>query len=270
MLIAQSPQITFSAPHIITQTITGFCHARHDASRHVPLRPMSYEINRRWTATLSSSEVKIARANGIPLAYDPAQLGWVLCDAPDADDDPPRAPCFRQPGGDLTQLGGIRLRPWRTGDLQAFRRLLDDPLVWQFMYEPYPAPLTDEMARQLLQLSTVERHHKVRAAEYDGEVIGQTRLLFDGPDTGPAEAEISFWMGRPHWGRGLGTNMVRLASLRGFARHPSLSRLLAFVHPANMASLRLLEKAGFTPDGHRGDGWHRLSRLRSGTLSPQD
>ncbi|MCF3974123.1 GNAT family N-acetyltransferase [Paracoccus salsus] len=223
---------------------------------------MSHEITRRWAGPLTPAEIRIARANGTPLAYDPAQLGWVYCDARDADDDPPRAPSFRQPGGDLTQLGGIRLRPWRLDDLSVFRALLDDPEVWRFMYEPYPAPLTEDMARQLLQLSGVERHHKVRAAEFGGEVIGQTRILFDGPDTGPNEAEISFWMGRQHWRRGLGTNMVRLATLRGFARHPSLKRLVAYVHPDNRGSLRVLEKAGYVPNGTRADHWHRLVRAR--------
>lgn len=223
---------------------------------------MSYHIKSRWAGTLSPAEIEEARTSGVPLAYDPAQQGWVAYDAEDAHDDPPRAPSFRQPAGDLSELAGIRLRQWRIDDLAVYRMLLDDPEIWRFMYEPYPAPLTDEMARQLLQVSAVERHHKVRAAEFEGEVIGQTRILFDGPDLGPGEAEISFWLGRQFWGRGLGTNMVRLAGLRGFARHPAVTKIIAFVHPENAGSLRLMEKAGYVADGQRADGWARLSRLR--------
>lgn len=223
---------------------------------------MSYQVKSRWSGTLSPAEIEEARSSGVPLAYDPAQQGWVACDAMDADDDPPRAASFRQPAGDLHQLGGIRLRPWRMDDLAVFRMLLDDPEIWRFMYEAYPAPLTDEMARQLLQVAAVERHHKVRAAEFEGEVIGQTRILFDSPDIGQNEAEISYWLGRQFWGRGLGTNMVRLAGLRAFARHPAVTRILAFVHPENAGSLRLMEKAGYVADGHRADGWIRLSRQR--------
>lgn len=81
----------------------------------------------------------------------------------------------------------------------------------------------------------------------DGEeTIGQIRLLNWAPTE--REAEVGFWIRRKFWGRGYGTEALRLACRYGF-RAMRLHRIEAIVVVGNMGSRRVLEKAGFRVEG---------------------
>lgn len=215
----------------------------------------------RSAGVLSAEEIASCRRQGIALAFDPVQIGWVRGDCVDDVDQPELGARIREkPGFAPRSLAPTyRFRHWTLDDLPVYRALLDDPRVWAQMYEPYPDPLDDDTARALIALSAEGGHHEVMAVLRDGEIVGQMRLVFDG-----ASAELSYWFGRAHWGRGLGSAVVAIASGRAFVRHPGLQSLVAVVHPDNAASRRVLEKAGYVAEGpcKRRPGWisHRLTR----------
>ena len=52
---------------------------------------------------------------------------------------------------------------------------------------------------------------------------------------------VGFWMGRDYWGRGIATK-----ALSEFLRHDKSRPLYAWVAKHNVASIRVLEKCGFT------------------------
>ncbi|MFN4158437.1 MAG: GNAT family N-acetyltransferase [Gemmobacter sp.] len=203
----------------------------------------------RWQGVLSQTDRDWCRRNGIALAFDPAQAGWVVDpDAGFADDAPEAAP-------PLSHALGLTLRPWTIDDLPTFHALLDDPQVWAHLPEAYPAPLTRAMAADLIEIATNGTHHMVRAVVLADRPVGQVRLEF-GAD--PAEAELSYWLGRTFWGRGIGRRMVARA-VDWATSHPALTRLSARVRPSNTASSHALVAAGFRRDGQHG-GWDRFTR----------
>jgi RimJ/RimL family protein N-acetyltransferase len=61
-------------------------------------------------------------------------------------------------------------------------------------------------------------------------------------------AELGYFVGRQHWGRGLATAAVRAVTDYAFA-HFDLCRLYAVVYEPNLASARVVEKAGFVLEG---------------------
>ena len=61
-------------------------------------------------------------------------------------------------------------------------------------------------------------------------------------------AEIGFWLSPPHWGRGVMTAAVEAVSVWAFAE-TDLVRLEAPVLAWNPASMRVLEKCGYTREG---------------------
>lgn len=195
-----------------------------------------------------------------PAAFDPVQIAWVDPARPDDIDpagDDPLAPLAE----DAAQHRGLTFRPWAAGDLAAFRAALDDPRVWAHLPEPYPAPLDDAAAAALIALATRLERHVVRAVVHHGQPLGQVRLEHGAPGV----AELSYWLGAAHWGRGLGSAVVAAAVQRAFARLPGLVRLTAKVHPDNPASARVLAKAGFRPCAAPDDrfpGWHWLHLRR--------
>ncbi|MFU8777238.1 MAG: GNAT family N-acetyltransferase [Roseovarius sp.] len=191
-------------------------------------------------------------ARDIALAYDPLQIGWVIAEADTA--------CLRSApvpplSWKVKAPGALGFRRWHAADVSLYMRLLSDPEVWRHMHEDWPGTLTQALARDLIDISGLSDHHDVLAATLDGHPIGQMRLAF-GPDaSGRDTAELSYWLGRDHWGRGLGRDLVHRATRRAFADHAWLYRLVAFVHPDNAASARCLCGAGYHDRGHRDDGW---------------
>ncbi len=211
----------------------------------------------RWDGPLDPDEFEFCKANGIPLAYDPVQFGWVPLVCSDTYAHDPHVE-FDRAGPQATQTGEpeemngkaaddissgpYRLRRWTLDDLPDFMALLGNANVWTYLPESYPQPLTEDLARDLIEVSNIGTHHDVRAIERDGVVVGQVRLQFDrdGQDT-----EISYWIGEPHWGQGIGGDVVALFTAKSFERRPNLGSIIARVHRENRASERLLTRAGF-------------------------
>ena len=213
---------------------------------------------RRSEGVLTQAEIAFCRAHRIALAFDPVQIGWVVANCIDDIDENERSlagPAFKP----RSLAPTYRFRRWTLEDLPVYRALLNDPAVWAMMYEPYPDPLDEDLARKLIELSNSD-HHEVMAVLRDGEIVGQVRMLFDGADS----AEFSYWFGRAHWGKGLGSAIVAIHSGRTFVQNPGLMSIYAVVHPSHAASRQVLRKAGYVeegPDGRR-PGWisYRLTR----------
>lgn len=112
---------------------------------------------------------------------------------------------------------------------------------------PYPAGAArgfiDEVAGDLADgvgwtLAVVERTNHA--------LVGVIRLdRIDEAETG----EIGYWIAVDRWGRGYATEAARRVVGFGFA-DLALARIRTYVMSGNGASRRVLEKVGFTPDGH--------------------
>jgi RimJ/RimL family protein N-acetyltransferase len=205
-------------------------------------------IRRRWDGPLAGEQLARAHREGIRLAYDPAQNGWVPVTAPDGDDDPDVPLRASQPP--------LLLRPWRAQDLDQYHALLDDPALWRYMVEEMPRPFTREVAADLIAISNLGAHHEVRAIATPHVAAGQVRIVWISPQLAHGDAEISYWLGRPFRGQGLATQAVRHMVRDALRSRPGLRRIVAYVHPENAASARVLERAGFVPAADRAsDGW---------------
>jgi RimJ/RimL family protein N-acetyltransferase len=142
------------------------------------------------------------------------------------------------------QERSFELARWSESDLDAYVSLLGDEDVWQFIPEDYPAPLTPEDALSLIETSNnVPERHQVHKVVYEGEIIGQVRILFD--QTYPGTAEISYWLGKKFWGKGLASLFVPLYTSKSFLWNQGLKRIYAKVLDGNDASCRVLEKSNY-------------------------
>jgi RimJ/RimL family protein N-acetyltransferase len=61
-------------------------------------------------------------------------------------------------------------------------------------------------------------------------------------------AEIGYWVGIPHWGKGHATEATKLIIKEGFKKL-KLHKIYATHHPKNPASGRVVEKAGMKYEG---------------------
>ncbi|WAP71012.1 GNAT family N-acetyltransferase [Jiella pelagia] len=150
---------------------------------------------------------------------------------------------------------GIVLRLPRRSDFSAWRALREDSRAFLTPWEPVWT--SDE-----LTLASFRR----RIARYDQEAregIGYSFFLFDAAETsllggisvghvrrGVAQsATLGYWMGERFAGKGHMRRAVEAVKLFAFEVE-GLHRIEAACLPNNQRSIRLLERCGFTREGH--------------------
>ncbi|MGY6549390.1 MAG: GNAT family N-acetyltransferase [Roseinatronobacter sp.] len=170
-----------------------------------------------------------------------------------------RLPALTPPPADV--LKRYRFRAWHWTDALEYARLLSEPQLWTYLYEDFPGEITEGMARALIDASREMQRHKVRAVEYQGRIIGQTRLQWQGEHTPPQSGELSYWLGRSYWGLGLAAPMIALSSWRCLSLFPALQTITARVHDANLPSRRCLQSLNWQETGREGD-WHLFELSR--------
>lgn len=78
-----------------------------------------------------------------------------------------------------------------------------------------------------------------------------------------ASAEVGYWLGEQFWGRGIMTEVLRAVTEQAIHRF-GIHRVYALPFAENVASARVLEKAGFTREGTL-----RRSALKDGRILDQ-
>ncbi len=141
------------------------------------------------------------------------------------------------------------LRPWQTGDAASLQKYAASPRVAANLRNVFPHPYTAEDAAWFLAdcAHASEENDRRRAIVVEGEAvggIGLTRLS----DVACKTMEIGYWLGEPFWGRGIMTAAVRQFCAQAFALG-DVERIQAAIFARNIASRRVLEKAGFTLEG---------------------
>ena len=165
-------------------------------------------------------------------------------------DDPPGAsprPLPDLPGGRLTD-GVVVLRRLGPEDADDVYRLHTDPEVVASRVPPEP-PTRGDIDRQCAGAESQWLVGRAAAMTIldaaSGDFVGGCTMIYEQP---AGQAMLGYSL-LPRWyGRGYATRAVRLLTRWGFD-HVGLARLWAGTLPENVASQRVLEKAGFRREG---------------------
>lgn len=135
-------------------------------------------------------------------------------------------------------------RPWSPDDAAVYADLLGNPRIWEYLPEPFPSDFTIETARTLIEVGAIGFHHDTLAIEVDGRPIGQCLLRFDRQFAGRRAAEVAYWLGEEHWGKGWMTRVLPVFTSRSFDQH-DVDVVYAWIMKDNTASIRVAERAGY-------------------------
>ncbi len=132
----------------------------------------------------------------------------------------------------------IQLRPVEHDDLPLFFKFQLDPDANQMAAftakDPRDREAFDQHWEKTLNSATVH----IRTILVEGVIAGSV-LSYVMEDT----PEVSYWIGKPFWGRGIATE-----ALKQFLEIQTERPMYARVACDNTASVRVLEKCGFTVD----------------------
>ncbi|WP_159349234.1 bifunctional GNAT family N-acetyltransferase/(deoxy)nucleoside triphosphate pyrophosphohydrolase [Roseomonas harenae] len=146
------------------------------------------------------------------------------------------------------RAGGLTLRALQGADAVQLHRLVNDWEVARMLARvpfPYPRELADEwIASTRAQIEAGTAWHL--AITRDDALVGCVGLT-TAPDT-PRHAELGYWVGRRHWGQGIGPEAAgRLA--RWALANLDLDVIHASVLEENKRSAAVLARIGFLEDG---------------------
>lgn len=136
------------------------------------------------------------------------------------------------------------LRPFEASDAGAAFEWFGDPVVMRFTPTGPDKSMEQTQARLTLFMEHQNEHGFSKwliLNRTSGIAIGDSGLLIL-EEYG--WIDLGFRFAQPYWGKGLATE-VASAWVRAAFDEFGLSRLGAFAHPENRASIRVLEKLGF-------------------------
>ncbi|MFG2354018.1 GNAT family N-acetyltransferase [Streptomyces sp. NPDC048521] len=151
----------------------------------------------------------------------------------------------------MTVEGGpheVRLRAVVEADLEFFVAYEHDPeAVRRSRFTPRPR---DVFLRHWRERVLGDPDCLVRTVTFDGEVAGSVVSWTEGQ-----RRFVGYWLGRPYWGRGIGSRAVGL-----FLELERVRPLYADPFAGNTASVRLLERHRFARAGtvRHGEDEHLL------------
>lgn len=140
----------------------------------------------------------------------------------------------------------LLFRGFTLDDVARHGRTFADPLVTRYLPRG-PYQVADAVAIASRTINYFLEHWERRGFgvwavvdKKSGDLIGQCGLnvLAEAPET-----EVLYLLDRPYWAQGLATEAARSAIEIGF-RDVGLTRIVGLTAPDNLASQRVLEKAG--------------------------
>ena len=138
----------------------------------------------------------------------------------------------------------FELREWRISDIASLVENADNINVWNNVRDYFPHPYTEEDGRQFIEIALSEPQSVTdMAISVDGKAVGGIGIIRK-TDVERITAEIGYWLGEKYWNKGIMTEAVKQMTTYAFDRF-SLHKLYALVFSFNIASQKVLEKAGF-------------------------
>ncbi len=141
------------------------------------------------------------------------------------------------------------LRAWRESDAADLVHAINNKKVIDNLRDgiPYPYTLKDAETFILSRLSADKTAMFAWAITQEDRVIGSIGI-FRNSNIHRLTAEMGYYLGEDYWGRGIATKAVREAVGYVF-EHTDILRIYAEPFANNIASCRVLEKAGFAFEG---------------------
>lgn len=154
-------------------------------------------------------------------------------------------------GGPILTTRRMTFRPFAPSDLGLIAELHRDPEVGRYMGGVWTDAEIQGALDRFIAEQAERGHSKWAVFTSEGEFVGRAGVSL-WPATGELELGYAF---RPvYWGQGLATEAARAVADWTFA-HTDVDHIIAFTHPQNYGSQRVLERIGMvriTPDRDMG------------------
>jgi RimJ/RimL family protein N-acetyltransferase len=145
------------------------------------------------------------------------------------------------------KIGKYILRDWKIEDASSIAKYANNRKIWQNLRDSFPHPYTMKDAEAFITKVNKSKPRTVFAITTNYEAIGSIGLIL-GNDVHQFTAEMGYFLAEPFWGKGIMTQAVCFLSAWAIS-NLCLQRISAEPYATNIASHKVLEKAGFAYEG---------------------
>lgn len=154
------------------------------------------------------------------------------------------------------------VRAYRPDDAPSLAAHGNNRNVWLHLRDRFPHPFRESDGAAYIASVLSRPVQDSFAIVVDDHAIGGISLRV-GTDIERLSAELGYWIGEAFWGRGIVSDAVGVVTDFGF-RELRLARIFAVPFADNVASHRVLEKAGYQHEGVL-----RASAIKDGRILDQ-
>jgi RimJ/RimL family protein N-acetyltransferase len=139
---------------------------------------------------------------------------------------------------------GFILRPFRITDKKALAKHANNKNISDNLRDRFPHPYTEEDAEWFINFVLSDNDPvKNFVIEINGEAAGSIGITPD-KDVYRLNAEMGYWLGEVHWGKGVMTAVIKETVKYAF-ENLGIKRIYATPFATTISSAKALEKAGF-------------------------
>ncbi|GAE85280.1 GNAT family N-acetyltransferase [Bacteroides reticulotermitis] len=147
----------------------------------------------------------------------------------------------------IIQQETYTLRTWEPADAPSLAQQLNNKKLWDNCRDGLPFPYSQEDGDFFIQLVKQKDGVHDFCIEVEGKAVGNIGFV-PGNDVERFSAEVGYILGESYWNRGIMTDALREA-ISYYFETTDIVRLFAFIFEYNPASMRVLEKVGFSKVG---------------------
>lgn len=141
----------------------------------------------------------------------------------------------------------FKLRPWRIDDLDSLVKFANNSNIAKFMTDGFLHPYTVENGKAFIDFATKDHPIHIFAIDINKQAVGGIGI-HPQADIHCKNAELGYWLAEPFWGKGVVTKAIIQMIDFGFKTY-DIDRIFARPFGTNIASQKVLEKAGFILEG---------------------
>lgn len=138
----------------------------------------------------------------------------------------------------------FKLRTWQLTDLDSLVGHANNKKIAAFLTDAFPHPYTKETGEKFIAYAQSTQPTTLFVIDIDGKACGGIGL-HPQTDIQRFNAELGYWLAEPFWNQGIMTLAIQEIVRYGFTHLP-INRIFARPFGTNIASQKVLEKAGFT------------------------
>jgi ribosomal-protein-alanine N-acetyltransferase len=142
---------------------------------------------------------------------------------------------------------GFLLRHSKPADIPALVKHANNKNISDNLRDRFPNPYTEKDAEWFINFASANNNPVTNfVIEINSEAAGSISF-WRGEDVYRLNAEIGYWLGEEHWGKGIMTNVIRSVTKYIF-KNFDIKRIFALPFVTSIGSAKALEKAGFTKE----------------------